>query len=52
MAIIKDQKSKHSLNSELNAFVSSLNAAVGRENFCNPLISFKAKLSFKKPELA
>ena len=36
MAIIKDQIPKPSLNLALNIFVSSLNAAVGREFFPVP----------------
>ena len=39
------------INSVLNIFVSSLNAAVGREIFSSP-ISFKVKLSIKKVKLA
>ena len=35
MAIIKEQRTKPSLNSKLNIFVSSLNAAAGREFFSN-----------------
>ena len=35
-----NQRSKPSVNSELNIFVSSLTAAVGREMFLNSSISF------------
>ena len=40
-----DQRPKPSLNSVVNIFVSSLNAAVGRETFSNSYISFEVKLS-------
>ena len=43
-----NQRPKPSLNSELNIFVSSLNAAIGREIFSNSSLWFKVKLSFKK----
>ena len=42
------QRPKPSLNSVLNIFVSSLNAAVGREIFSSSNITFKVKLSTKK----
>ena len=42
------QRLKPSLNSVLNIFVSSLNAAVGREIFSSSHISFKVKLSIKR----
>ena len=47
-----NQRSKPSLNSEPNKFVSSLKAAIGREIFSSSSISFKVKLSFKKLKLA
>ena len=40
-----DQRPKPSLNSVLNIFVSSLNAAVGREIFSSSHISFEVKLT-------
>ena len=43
-----NQRPKPSLNSVLNIFVSTLNAAVGREFFSSSHISFKVKLSIKK----
>ena len=45
-------KTESSLNSVLNIFVSSLNAAVGREFFSSSHISFKVKRSIKKVKLA
>ena len=42
-----NQRPKPSLNSVLNLFVSSLNAAVGREIFSSSHISFNVKLSIK-----
>ena len=41
VAIIKDQRPKPSLISVLNIFVSSLNAAVGKEIFPVPLSHLK-----------
>ena len=41
IAIIKDQRSKFSLDSVLNISVSSLNAAVGREFFPVPISHLK-----------
>ena len=46
-----NQRPKTSLNSELDIFVSSLNAAVGRELFSNSSILFKVKLSLKNQNL-
>ena len=48
----KDQRPKPSPNSVQNLFVSSLNAAVGRDIFSSSHISFKVKLSIKKVKLA
>ena len=45
------QRPKPSLMSELNIFVSSLTAAVGREIFSNSAILFKVKLSLEKRKL-
>ena len=46
------KRPKPSLNSELNIFVFSLTAAVGREIFSNSFISFEVKLSLKRPKFA
>ena len=50
--MIKDKKSRLSLNSELNIFVSSLNAAVEGEIFSDSFTSLKVKPSFRKPKFA
>ena len=52
IAIIKDKRSKRSLNSALKMFVSSLNAAIGRKFFASSSISFKVKLSLEKVTFA
>ena len=43
-----NQRPKHSLNSELNIFVSTLNAAVGKQIFPIPLSRLKNKALIKK----
>ena len=49
MAIVRNQRPKLSLSSELKIFVSyTLNAAVRRETFSNSSVLFKVKLLFKK----
>ena len=47
-ALLYSHNQRSKLNSAVKIFVSSLNAAVGREFFPSSHISFKVKLSLKK----